>query len=110
MIVDFHSHNFPPSVATRALSLLTKKTSNRLFPVGDGTLVNQLDYLEQAGIDKAVMCPIATRPEHFDVILATALAIREGRLGNARAKELFHLCQSIRLIHNSTTIWSKSLP
>lgn len=86
MIVDFHSHNFPPSVATRALSLLTKKTSNRLFPVGDGTLVNQLDYLEQAGIDKAVMCPIATRPEHFDVILATALAIREGRLGE-RARQ-----------------------
>jgi len=85
MIVDVHSHNFPDSIALRAMARLCVKTADWLWPVGDGTLENHLDHLDLAGVDKAVSCPIATKPNMFDGIFRTALAIRDGEFG-ARAQ------------------------
>jgi len=82
MIIDVHSHNFPPAVAVRALSALVARTGDSLQPSADGTLENQLDHMELAGIDRAVMCPVATKPSQHGVILRTAVAIRDGHLGD----------------------------
>lgn len=81
MIVDVHSHNFPPHIAQRALTALVKRTGYTLQPSADGTLKNQLDHMELAGVDCAVMCPVATKPSQHGVILRTAIAIREGEFG-----------------------------
>jgi predicted TIM-barrel fold metal-dependent hydrolase len=88
MVVDFHSHNFPVSVASRALSALCANTGYKLNPAADGTLENHLDHLDMAAVDKAVMMPVATKPSQFDIILSTALAIREGRLGERAARKI----------------------
>lgn len=87
MIIDVHSHNFPPQIAARALGALCRRTGDSLQPSADGTLENQLDHMVLAGVDKAVMCPVATKPTQHDVILSTACAIRDGAFG-ARAQQM----------------------
>lgn len=87
MIVDVHSHNFPPRIAPRALAALSHRTGDSLFPSADGTLENQLDHMELAGVDCAVMCPVATKPSQHAVILRTACAIRDGEMGG-RARRM----------------------
>ena len=87
MIIDVHCHNFPDAIAARAMAGVCRMTEGFLWPSGHGTLANHLDSLEYAGVDKAVMCPIATRPEHWSVILRRAEAIRSGELGE-RARRM----------------------
>lgn len=86
MIIDVHSHNFPPQIAARALSALVHRTGDTLQPSADGTLDNQLDHMEKAGVDRAVMCPVATKPTQHGVILRTAIAIRDGELGERASR------------------------
>ena len=54
MTIDFHSHNFPAALATRAIAGMCRVTEGRLWATGDGTLANHLDHLEAAGIDVIV--------------------------------------------------------
>ncbi len=86
MIIDSHSHDFPDQIAARAMNGMCRKTEGKLWASGDGTLLNHLDQMELAGVDKAVSCPIATRPGMFDGLLRRAIAIQEGALG-ARAQQ-----------------------
>ena len=86
MIIDVHSHHFPDSIAVRAIAGMSHAIEGLLWPVGDGTLANHLDHLEHDGIDKAVLCQIATKPAQFEVLLRYAEAIRSGEMG-ARARE-----------------------
>ena len=88
MIIDVHCHNFPDAIATRAMAGMCRQTEGILWAVGDGTVANHLDHLDLAGVDKAVVCPIATKPEQWEVILRRALAIRSGELGE-RAQRKF---------------------
>lgn len=88
MIVDFHAHNFPDALAARAMSGLCKAVEGRLFACADGTLSNHLDHMEHDGVDKAVLCQIATKPAQFDVLMRTAEAIRDGALGERAQRRL----------------------
>ena len=87
MIIDVHSHNFPPQIAERALSALVARTGDKLQPSADGTLENQLDHMELSGVDRAIMCPVATKPSQHEIILRTAVGIRDGEFGD-RAKRM----------------------
>lgn len=87
MIIDIHSHDFPSCIAIKAMAKMCSMTEGRLWATGDGTLENHLDNLELAGVDRAVMCPIATKPNQFEVIFERAKAIMEGGLGE-RAKRM----------------------
>ena len=87
MIIDVHSHDFADSIAARAMNGMCRMTEGILWPAGDGTLGNHLDSMALAGVDRAVSCPIATKPDQFDVILRRAVAIRSGECGE-RAREM----------------------
>ena len=91
-IVDFHTHNFPDSLAPRAVEVMLAKLKGCLTPVGDGTLATQLADMEKSGVSKAVVCPIATKPAQFRVILDRAKAMRDGEFGEAAAERLVQLC------------------
>ena len=86
MTVDVHCHDFADSVAARAMNGMCRMTEGLLWPAGDGTLTNHLDHLDLAGVDRAVLCPIATKPGQFEVILRRAVDIRDGVYGE-RARE-----------------------
>lgn len=92
MIVDFHTHCFPDRLAARAMASMVAKLEGRLEPVGDGTMGNLLDAMEKSGVDRCVLCQIATRPGQSDVLLETALAIREGRLGERARRAIVPFC------------------
>lgn len=104
-IVDFHCHNFPRAIAQRALSALSARTGGALNPSADGTLENHLDHLDLAGVDKAVMMPVATKPSQFGIILDTAIAIREGRMGERAARKIVPFAS----VHPADPGWRKHL-
>ena len=88
MTIDVHCHNFADAIAARAMNGMCRMTDGVLWPAGDGTLANHLDHLDLAGVDKAVLCPIATKPGQFDVILRRACAIRDGVYGERAQRKI----------------------
>ncbi len=91
MVVDFHTHNFPDSLAKRAIDGMLEKLNGSLWPAGDGTLSRQIADMKKDGVDLAVMCPVATKPEQFEPILRRALAIKSGELGEDAARMIVPL-------------------
>lgn len=59
MILDFHTHIYPPQVATKVISNLTRYPIN---VYADGTLDGLKLQMLQNGIDRAVLLPVATKP------------------------------------------------
>lgn len=81
MLIDVHTHTFPDAIAERALKKLVEKAGHLITPAGDGTVRGLLDHMQRDGVDYAVVCPVATKPEQFEGILAEALRIRDGGCG-----------------------------
>ena len=91
-IIDFHTHNFPDTLAPRAIEVMVAKLNGCILPVGDGTMATQLADMTKTGVTKSVICPIATKPTQFQVILDRAKAVRDGEFGEEAAKRLIQLC------------------
>lgn len=60
MIIDFHTHTFPGRIAEHALLSLKSKSHTR--PFSDGTAAGLIERDREAGIDLAVILPVATEP------------------------------------------------
>lgn len=61
MIIDFHTHCFPDALAPRAMSRLAATASTiAISPTTDGTAAGLLGSMRNAGIDRSVVCNIAT--------------------------------------------------
>lgn len=78
MIIDFHTHAFPDSVAHKAVPALAAE--GNIPACTDGTINSLLGSMDRAGIDASVICSIATRPAQFDAILQWSRAIASPRL------------------------------
>jgi hypothetical protein len=77
-IIDFHTHAFPDALAHRAVPVLAK--SGNVTPRSDGTIAGLLESMDNAGVERSVVCSIATKPGQFDSILAWSGAIRSDRI------------------------------
>ena len=77
-IIDFHTHAFPDRVAETAVPALA--TKGKVTPCLDGKIDSLLASMDKAGVDKSVLCSIATRPGQFDSILTWSKAIRSERI------------------------------
>lgn len=88
MKIDVHTHTFPDSLAKRALDSLIDRAQRRILPIGDATMGDLVAQLDRDGMDRAVLCPIATRPDLFWGILKEALKIRDGEYGESIARHL----------------------
>ena len=91
-VIDFHTHNFPDVLAPRAIESMARKLRGSLVPFGDGTVATQLRDMAAAGVEKAVVCPVATKPAQFQTILDRAKAVRAGELGEEAANRRVQLC------------------
>jgi predicted TIM-barrel fold metal-dependent hydrolase len=78
-ITDFHAHAFPDAIADRAMSTLLAET-DEVTAFHDGRLSSLLASMDEAGIGRAVVCSIATKPEQFGKILAWSKQIRSERV------------------------------
>jgi predicted TIM-barrel fold metal-dependent hydrolase len=77
-ILDFHVHAFPDALAERAIPALEAEggVKARL----DGKVSSLLRSMDEAGIDRAVVCSIATKPEQFRAVLEWSRSIASPRL------------------------------
>lgn len=60
MIIDFHTHTFPDRIAAAAIGKLEQAAHARAH--SDGTQSGLLRCMHAAGVDRAVVLPVATNP------------------------------------------------
>ena len=77
-IIDFHTHAFPDDLAARAVPFLEEEGNVKAWL--NGTVADLLRSMDRAGIEKSVICSIATRPRQFRSILEWSKSIRSNRL------------------------------
>ncbi len=73
MIVDFHTHSFPDAVAPRAVAGLAAGANMKSY--SDGTNAGLKAALSRAGVDRAVLMPVVTKPHQADAINRAAVAL-----------------------------------
>ncbi len=66
MYIDFHTHIFPDSIASSTIERL--QTVGGIPAHTDGTASGLRCSMSQAGIDKAVVLPVVTKPSQFESI------------------------------------------
>ena len=74
MIIDFHTHAFEDALVGKAIPFLEKE--GNVKAATDGRTSGLLASMDRAGIDRSVVCPIATKPSHFDGIRRWARDVR----------------------------------
>ncbi len=79
-ITDIHTHAFPDGLAPRAIEALNANIVPDRHAVLDGTIGGLLDSMDAAGIDRSVICSIATAPKQVDAILRWSLSVRSERI------------------------------
>ena len=77
-IIDFHTHAFPDDLAARAVSSIAREAGVPAFL--DGKIASLLRSMDQAGIERSVVCSIATKPAQFRKILDWSKSVRSDRL------------------------------
>ena len=77
-IIDFHAHAFPDQIAESAIPYLEEEGDVKANY--DGRISSLLAIMDQEGVDKSVICSIATRPSHFESILTWSKQIRSDRI------------------------------
>lgn len=107
MVVDVHTHFFPDRLARKTIGELEGRTDHAITAVSTGTLDSLLADMIRQRIDFAVTCPIATKPNQFETILRSALAIRDGEHGREAARRIIpfasiHPVDEARFIHLQT--------
>ena len=74
MIIDFHTHAFEDTLAAKAIPFLENEGNIKAFT--DGRAASLVASMDRAGIARSVVCPIATKPSHFDGIRTWARTLR----------------------------------
>ncbi len=73
MINDFHTHAFPDQVAKKAIPLLENSGCTKAYTAG--TISALQNSMKNAGINRSVICSIATKPDQFHNILQWSKSI-----------------------------------
>lgn len=73
MIIDFHTHMFPDALAAKTIPYLAQKSG--YINMTDGTLDGTIESMDQNGIDKSVVCNIATNAHQTEKVNAFAIEI-----------------------------------
>ena len=78
-IIDFHAHAFPDALAPRAMKTLLEEAPEAQAWLS-GTVADLLQSMDRVGIEKSVVCCIATKPDQFEPIFRWCTRIRSERL------------------------------
>ncbi len=77
-IIDFHTHAFPDDLAERVIRMLEDEGGVKAHL--NGTVSALLSSMDACGIEKSVICNIATNPSQFNSILHWCKNIRSDRI------------------------------
>lgn len=78
-IIDFHTHAFPDAIAGRAMRQLTTECPEAKAFL-DGKLSSLVASMDRCGIEKSILCSIATKPAQFEPIFNWSKAIKSDRI------------------------------
>jgi uncharacterized protein len=78
-IIDFHTHAFSDDLAPKAMNALTAQHPEIPYYL-DGTISSLLKSMDAVGIEKSVICSIATKPKQFQPIFDWSLQIQSDRI------------------------------
>jgi uncharacterized protein len=74
MLIDFHTHAFEDALAAKAIPFLEDEGHVKAFT--DGRVASLIASMDRAGIDRSVICSIATKPTQFGGILRWSREVR----------------------------------
>lgn len=77
-IIDFHTHAFPDELAERAMQILEREGGIKASL--DGRVSSLLSSMDSHGIEKSIVCSIATKPAQFDPIMTWCEEIASERI------------------------------
>jgi len=77
-IIDFHTHAFPDALAEKAITFL--EGEGGVAASLDGRVSSLLPSMDKCGIEKSVVCSIATKPSQFNAIFDWSVSIRSDRI------------------------------
>ncbi len=80
MIIDFHTHAFPDTLAERAIGVLVSNLKVKLEPVRDGTIASLIRRMDEWNIDKSVIAPIVTKPTQIKTLNEWAASVNGERI------------------------------
>lgn len=80
MIIDAHTHAFPDFLAERAVNQLAGQLSRFAPPSHNGTVKGLLGEMDRSGVERAILCSIATAPGQTRSIIIWNCQIRNERL------------------------------
>lgn len=80
MIVDFHTHAFPDTLAPRAIAGLYESAAYAYTPVHDGTVTGTLRNMDAWGISMSVLQPVITKASQLVRINEWAASVRSDRI------------------------------
>ncbi len=75
MIIDFHTHVFPDSIAERTISALSNNSGS--IPHTDGTVNGLINHMQNAGVNLSVTLPVLTKPTQFESVFNFAKTLNE---------------------------------
>ena len=78
MIIDFHTHAFSEKIVEKAMSKLT--ATSGMKPYTDGTVNRLLEIMNNSGVDKSVVLPIATKPSQQRIVNSWAKEIMSDKI------------------------------
>jgi predicted TIM-barrel fold metal-dependent hydrolase len=80
MVVDFHAHAFPDELAPRAVGGINAHLAEHARAVLDGTVAGLIASMDRAGIERAVLWSVATKPTQADPIVRWSLSVASDRI------------------------------
>ncbi len=80
MVIDFHAHAFPDELAPRAVGGINAGLAEEEHAVIDGTVGALLVSMDRAGIGRAVLWSIATKPTQVEPIIRWSLSVASERI------------------------------
>ena len=81
MIIDFHTHVFPDKFAHHAMKVLQDNIDEpNMYCRADATAASLIETMDACGVDKSVVCHVATREKQHEDLLNFAKEINGGRL------------------------------
>ncbi len=66
MVIDFHSHAFPDTIAEKTIRKLAD--ISKTHPYHNGTIEGLVRCMNEGGIDRSVVLPVVTAPRQFESV------------------------------------------
>ncbi len=80
MVIDFHTHAFPDTLAERAIASLVKSSGGAFPPCSDGTLRGLISNMDRFGVDVSVLQPVITKPSQTRTLNEWAAGAQSDRI------------------------------